>query len=127
MNKILFSGQDKTVFKTLENIFSERGISTRWMDSGQKTISAISGENYELVILQEDQPDMTCKKLIEQIIMINAMINCVVLSSVPEEEFHEIYEGLGVLMKLSLTPDKEDADKITSYLDRINAMGSHKK
>lgn len=122
MKQILFSGQDKDVFHNLEKSFLEHGISMQWVDTAEKTLTAVSEKNIELVILHENQPDMSAKELIEKIIMKNAMINCMVLSAMHEEEFHEIYEGLGVLMQLSLTPSKEDADRIINYLSRINAL-----
>jgi CheY-like chemotaxis protein len=125
MKQILFSGSDKTVFDNMESFFTERGIITQWVDTAEKTISAIStGENFDLVILHEEQPDMAAKELIERIIMKNAMINCVVLSALPEKVFHDTYEGFGVLMQLSPTPDREDAGKIMDYLSRICAISN---
>ena len=122
MKRILFSGPDKTVFHKLESFFSEQNIISQWVDTSANTLSAISGENFDLVILHENQPDMNAKELIKQIIMKNAMINCVVLSALPERVFHDTYEGLGVLMQISPTPDREDAGKITDYLTRIHAI-----
>lgn len=122
MKQVLFSGSDKTAFHKLYSFFSEHNIISQWKDTAEQTLSAISGDSFDLVILHEEQPDMTAKELIERIIMKNAMINCVVLSALPEKTFHDTYEGLGVLMQISPTPAREDANKIMEYLTGIDAI-----
>jgi DNA-binding response OmpR family regulator len=122
MIKILFSVPDKVIFNSLEKYFSEQGISSHWADTAEKTLSAISGQKFDLVILNENQPDMSAKKLLEKIMMINAMINCMILSNLPEKVFHDTYEGMGVLMKLPLVPGREDLKRAVDYLNRIYTL-----
>ncbi len=62
---------------------------------------------------------MTGRKLVETIIFKNPMINCVVLSALSHDEFHEAYEGLGVLMQFPLKPDKTSALKLLDHMNRI--------
>ncbi len=54
--------------------------------------------------------------LIRQLMQINAFIHTAVLTDMEEEEFHELGEGLGIMMRLPLTPNGEDAGELLSRL-----------
>lgn len=119
MTHILLVSREKTVFTKLERTFSKNNIDTEWTDTGQKAISKLSEEKFDLFITHEQLPDMTGRKLIETVISKNAMMNYVVLSPLPHDEFHECYEGLGVLMQFPLTPGEEQAQNLLDHLNHI--------
>jgi len=119
MIHILLVNQDKHIFKDFEAGFPEAGATIEWTDSGQKALLRLSEEKFDLFITHEHLPDMTGRKLIEKVLSKNAMMNCVVLSALSHKDFHETYEGFGVLMQFPLVPGKEQAENLLDHLNRI--------
>ncbi len=124
MIHVLLVSREKTVFEELETAFSDNKITTEWTDKGQEALSRLSGKKIDLFITDEKLPDMTGRELIEKVLFKNAMMNCVVLSALAHNEFHEAYEGLGVLMQFPLVPGKEHAQKLLDHLNLIAQISS---
>ena len=124
MIQVLLVSREKSVFKKLETAFSENKITTKWTDSAQKALSMLSKEKFDLFITHEQLPDMTGRDLVEKVVFINAMMNSVVISSLPHKDFHEAYEGLGVLMQFPLEPGKEQVQDLLDHLNRIARIAS---
>ncbi|OGR14526.1 MAG: hypothetical protein A2277_14170 [Desulfobacterales bacterium RIFOXYA12_FULL_46_15] len=124
MNQILLVNPEKEIFKTLELSFSENGFTTQWTGTAENALHLIAKKKFDLVILHEQLPDMTGRKLVEAVINLNAMMNCIVISALSKEEFHEVYEGLGVLMQFPLLPGKADAQRLFDHLARISRISN---
>ncbi|MCK5099641.1 MAG: response regulator [Desulfobacteraceae bacterium] len=124
MIQVLLVSREKSVFKELETAFSENKITTKWTDSAQKALSMLSKEKFDLFITHEQLPDMTGRDLVEKVVFINAMMNSVVISVLPHKDFHEAYEGLGVLMQFPLEPGKEQVQDLLDHLNRIARIAS---
>ncbi|MDA3916650.1 MAG: hypothetical protein PF690_06725 [Deltaproteobacteria bacterium] len=122
MANILLVSQEKTVFKKIEPAFSKDKTTTQWVDSAQKALSTLSHKKFDLFIISEELPDMTGRKLIEKALFQDAMMNSVVLSQLPHKDFHEAYEGLGVLMQFPLEPGMQDIRNLMDHLDRIDKI-----
>jgi DNA-binding NarL/FixJ family response regulator len=69
--------------------------------------------------IDADVGDMPGVDLIKRLLRINAMINIALVSDQPEEIFHEETEGLGILMKLSPTPDSAEAVRLAECLRQV--------
>ncbi|WP_300463993.1 hypothetical protein [Desulfobacula sp.] len=119
MTHVLLVSQKKNNFSELETAFSENNVTTEWTDTAQNALSKLSEENFDLFITHEHLSDMTGRKLIENVLFKNAMMNCVVLSALDHKAFHEAYEGLGVLMQFPLVPGKEQAQNLLDHLNHI--------
>lgn len=124
MIHVLLVNRDKNVFNEFKTAFPENKITAEWTDSAQNALSRLSKEKFDLFITEEQLPDMTGRELIEQVLFKNAMMNCVVLSALPHKDFHEAYEGLGVLMQFPLVPGKEQAQNLLDHLSRIARIAS---
>ncbi len=122
MINILLVSQKKAVFKKIEAAFSKDKINTQWVDSAQKALSTLSNKKFDLFIISEDLSDMTGRQLIEKALFQDAMMNSVVLSQLSHKDFHEAYEGLGVLMQFPLEPEMQDVANLMDHLDRINKI-----
>jgi DNA-binding NtrC family response regulator len=122
MITILLASKDKSIFQELEALFSDKKISCDWTDSAQNTISALTNKKYDLLIISEDLPDMSGRQLIEEALFKNAMMNSVVLSKLPHKDFHDAYEGMGVLMQIPLNPEKKDAQNILDHINKIEQI-----
>ena len=127
MTQILLVSPEKNNFKDLDASFSENNITVQWTDTAKNAISILSQRKFDLILLHEQLQDMTGRKLVETIITINAMLNCVVLSALSKEDFHEAYEGLGVLMQFPLDPGKNEADALFNHLTRIRRISDQVK
>jgi DNA-binding response OmpR family regulator len=73
-----------------------------------------------LVIIDEGLPGFAPAALIAELMRVNAMINTAVLSALPEVEFHERFEGLGVLACLPILPGAEDAERLLNSLNTLS-------
>ncbi|MCD4677860.1 MAG: response regulator [Desulfobacula sp.] len=124
MIHILLVSREKNVFKELETAFSKNKITAEWTDSAQKALSMLSKEKFDLFITHEQLPDMTGRDLVEKVVFINAMMSCVVLSALSHKDFHEAYEGLGVLMQFPLEPGKKQVQDLLDHLNRIALIAS---
>ena len=122
MANILLVSQKNTVFNKIEVAFSKDKINTQWVDSAQKALSTLSNKKFDLFIISEELSDMTGRELIEKALFQDAMMNSVVLSQLSHKDFHEAYEGLGVLMQFPLEPEMQDVENLMDHLDRINKI-----
>ena len=87
--------------------------------SAGKTLEAVRVSAPHLALIDHELPDSEPLTLVSQILRINAVVNSAVLSPLSEEEFHEESEGLGVLARLPLEPEKEDAAKLLGRLRKV--------
>ncbi|MCD4718835.1 MAG: response regulator [Desulfobacula sp.] len=124
MIHVLLVSREKTVFKELEAAFSDIKITFDWTDSAQNALSILSKEKFDLFITDEQLPDMTGRDLIEKVLFKNAMMDSVVLSALSHKDFHEAYEGLGVLMQFPVVPGKEQARDLLDHTNRIARIAS---
>ncbi len=124
MIHILLVSQDNIVFKELEAALAINQITFDWTDTAQNALSMLSKKNFDLFITHEQLPDTTGRDLIEKVLFQNAMMNCVVLSALPPKDFHEAYEGLGVLMQFPLNPGEKHVLKLLEHLNLIARIAS---
>ena len=124
MIHILMVSKEKIVFKELEAAFSINQITFDWTDTAQNALSLLSRGKFDLFITHEQLPDTTGRNLIEKVLFQNAMMNCVVLSALPPKDFHEAYEGLGVLMQFPLNPGEKHVLKLLEHLNLIARIAS---
>jgi len=115
MFSTLLVARDNSIFSDIETLFAKSFIKTDWIDSGKEALSLLQGKNYDLVIAEENLPDITGKEFIEGVVMEEPTINCVVVSSHTKKEYHQAYEGLGVLMQFSVVPSMKEAQNNFEY------------
>ncbi len=116
---VLLVNKSKSEFSELAATFQEQNIQTDHVESGDKALSMILRKNYALVIAGESLTDMTGLEFSKKLLTVNPMINCDMASSLSPEDFHNESEGLGLLMHLSLNPNKEEAKNLIKHLEKI--------
>ena len=104
---------------TLEQEYNNKVLST---DSEKKALQLIKKHPFDIVIIDEELSDMTGLHFINKLVKVNPLINCAVVSSLPEKDFHEESEGLGVLMQLPVKPQKKDAEVLMQKLRKIKSL-----
>jgi response regulator RpfG family c-di-GMP phosphodiesterase len=119
--------KDKQAFTPLIQELQRYPVDIHWTDTGTAVLDMISqamdqSKRVDLVITDETLTDMSGRDLVEQVTMKSPMTNCVAASKLSPDQFHEAYEGLGVLMQLPLTPDAESGDKLVRVLKKLNIL-----
>ncbi|MCG8568251.1 MAG: hypothetical protein MI747_24545 [Desulfobacterales bacterium] len=128
MIQAIFVGSDKNLFVELEHVLNQHSITTNWTDTGNSALDLLTELPYTdnrtgvLLITDETLDDMSGRELIEQAITQSPMTNCAPISSLPSKKFHEVFEGLGVLMALPEKPKAEDGQALVDHLHRIAAL-----
>jgi len=87
--------------------------------TGSEVLRAVRANAPDLVIIDATLPDMEPLGLVQELLKINAMVNTALVSRLTEAEFHEATEGLGILARLPLTPDRSDAEELLLKLTRV--------
>jgi DNA-binding NarL/FixJ family response regulator len=94
-------------------------VQVAWADSGHAAVADVIKHPPLGVVIDENLLDMPGLDLVRRLLPINAMINTVVLSELPREDFHEASEGLGVMAQLPPIPTPEDARSILAHFKRM--------
>ncbi|MCF8044837.1 MAG: response regulator [Desulfarculaceae bacterium] len=122
MADILLATRDKALFSRMIDSFESNGYTVNTAESGNSALSEIEQGGYRLLIADEELSDMSGKTLVEKTVAQNPMMDCVAVSTLSEEEFHEAFEGMGVLMQFPPEPGKTDVQKLMAHLDKIASL-----
>ncbi len=122
MISVLFVSSHHQIFSPVETVLIENKMKPIWCSNGSQAISLILDTPVQLIIIEEKLPDMTARQLIEAVLLNNPGIHCVVASPITRKEFHQAYEGLGILMQLSAMPGRKEALKLIDRFKHIQAL-----
>jgi len=118
--KLLIASQEKKALSELETWFKENNAEISWIDSCEAVLAKIKKEKFDLILMDEtlsnDTSGLDC---IRRLTMADPFANCAAISSLSDEDFHEASEGLGVLMRLSPNPGRDDAKILFDHLNEI--------
>ncbi|HCY86999.1 MAG TPA: hypothetical protein DHV36_17845 [Desulfobacteraceae bacterium] len=124
MNKAVFVSRDKDQFLELEKMLNLKNICVEWTGTGKETLSLLSNtaEPVDLVVLAEDLPDTGPRDLVSAVTTHRAFTHCVVAGTMNHKDFHDHYEGYGVLMQIPPHPTPEDAAALERHLDKLDEL-----
>ncbi|WP_020589116.1 response regulator [Desulfobacter curvatus] len=127
MKQAVFVSRDNAQFKGLEPMLGQHSIEIKWCATGKELLSLMTntpkGQWIDLVIMEETLPDMNAKALVEAVTTQSPMTNCAITGTMDKKEFHDVYEGYGVLMQLSVQPGEDDAKNLEDQLKKIRLLG----
>ena len=127
MKQALFVSRDKAQFKGLEQMLGQHSIEIKWCATGKELLSLIAntpkGQWIDLVIMEEALSDMNAKVLVEAVTTQSPMTNCAISGTMDKKQFHDVYEGYGVLMQLPVQPGQDDARNLENQLKKIRLLG----
>jgi DNA-binding NarL/FixJ family response regulator len=87
--------------------------------SDAEAVDAAREKKPVIMIIDQDLVDRPGIELVPRLLQINAMIHMALVSDQPEEVFHDQTEGLGILMKLSPLPDRQEAVQLYQRLSGV--------
>lgn len=119
MLNILLVSQDESFMSALKAGLEENDAQTAWAESGHYALSRIAERDFDLVVTNENLGDMTGLEFVKMVIAQKPMVNCAAVSSLLPDDFHEVSEGLGVLMQLPVNPGYEYAEKLLERLKKV--------
>jgi DNA-binding response OmpR family regulator len=119
---LLVSHDDASLFELISVLKEDDDIEFLRAESGNSALEIIKADTVDLVITDEEVGDMSGLVFAKKLITANPMINCVALSSLPGQEFHEVSEGLGLMTSLSNRPGREEAEGLLRNLRIIKSL-----
>ncbi|MFW6324422.1 MAG: response regulator [Desulfovibrionales bacterium] len=120
MSEILVVTSRPEEMSDFTRTLSKDGRKVTLAGSGMKALEILRSTPPDMVVADERLPDMSGLDLVRRILLINAMINTAVVSGLPSDEFHEVSEGLGVLVQLPMQPGSAGAEEILSKLAQFS-------
>ncbi len=122
MLKVLLASQDKNSFCDMIDAFQSRSVQVDLAQSGTLALTMIAKTPYNLLITDEHLIDMTSRSLIERTVTLNPLMNCVAINTLSNKDFHEKFEGMGVLMQFPPSPDAKDVQKLLDHIEKIDSL-----
>lgn len=106
-------------FSGLESGLRKMDADISWAVSSDIAIEKISENYFDIIVVGEEIADMTGLKFVEKVVSVNPFLNCAVASRLSHDEFHEVSEGLGVIMQLPDCPEEKHAEELLSRYRKI--------
>jgi len=123
MLKLLIVSPDKNSLSGLASALVEHAdVDLSWAESGEAALEIVSGYAIDLVVTDESLGDMTGLEFAGRLLLVNPMINCASVSRLSPEKFHEISEGLGLMVQLPIQPGKEHAEELLQRLKNLKKL-----
>ncbi|WP_448874980.1 response regulator [Desulfobulbus propionicus] len=120
---IVFIAKNFSRFSVLvERLRREQDVELVPVATGAAGLEKLKNKRLDLVIVDEQLDDMSGIDFIKQFVTVNPLANTAIVGSLPDGEFHEVTEGLGVLMQLPQHPGKEDAEALLEVLAKISGL-----
>ena len=120
---IAFVAKDFSRFSLLvDRLRREQGVELVPAATGAAGLAQLKGRTVDLVIVDEQLDDMSGIDFVRQLVKVNPLANTAIVGSLPEAEFHEVTEGLGVLMQLPPHPQDTDAEALLAVVAKISGL-----
>jgi CheY-like chemotaxis protein len=95
------------------------GTTLSQVADGASALAVIKAAPPALVVVDEVLPDMPGLELVRRIVTVNAFVATALVSALPSGEFHEVSEGLGILMPIPPAPRMPDAQRLLELLRQV--------
>jgi two-component SAPR family response regulator len=125
MIRLLFVGSSTDSFKKMiKALQDDRNVTIEQAGSGGDTLAWLLKNSTDLVVAAEQLDDMNGLEFARKLVVQNPMVNCALVSSLSEDDFHEASEGLGILAKLPPDPGESEAGDLLKKIGVIKRLGS---
>lgn len=117
---VLVSAQPASWTLFADELKTALGVDIELARSGDEAVHLAEERNPVAVIIDQPVPDGDAIDLVRQLMTVNAMIHVAWVSDLPKEAFHDMSEGLGVLMQLSPQKDLSEASRLAVCLRQVS-------
>lgn len=100
-----------------QSLLSAGNVKIQWIDSVSTAEKIVTETTPNLMVIDERVGSRDGIDIARNIIMKNAMINLVLVSSLDSNTFHEASEGLGIVAQLPPFPEKKHAIRLLEILN----------
>ena len=119
MIKALLVTASPGAFAPFSTALASHGVSLDRAGSGRAALEAIAHAGPGLVVIDDQLRDLSALELVKRIVELNPFVNTAVVSAMPPEDFHEAFEGLGVLAHLPPRPGLAQAQGLLRALQAL--------
>lgn len=116
---LLVSMRQEGLSPLKETLSSDPEFRLKHVGSGVDALRTLHEFPPHLAVIDSSLPDMEPLDLIKKILMVNAMVNTAVMTSVDDKTFHDQTEGLGILTRLPLQPGRREAEQLLLKLRQV--------
>lgn len=100
-------------------LLAEPEVRVSWDSTGESALENAASNSYDLVVLDEQIRDISPWSFLNRLVLVNAFVNTGVVSQRSEDDFHEAYEGLGVLTQVPAKPTMAEAGMLLRKLKEV--------
>jgi DNA-binding NtrC family response regulator len=86
---------------------------------GRRALEMARGRSIHLVVIDQDPGDMGDRELVRRLLEVDATINTALINDMDSDQFHERYEGLGILRQLAWPPGPPEAAELLELLSGL--------
>ena len=121
MTKILLLNKKNSNVSSLKNILEQYSeVELVEAQLGEEALEMITDGGFNLVISHNDLMDMTSLAFSTRLVMKNPLLSQAIVSHISKKDFHNRYEGLGILGQLSENVSKTEIDKLLAQIAEFN-------
>lgn len=128
MTRAILVNTEPVRFSPLEGMLGQQGLDVEYARSGKDLLERLDTASKHrpvtLVILSSGLEDMGPKPLVEAVTAKSPFSHCVVAGTMEDSQFHDFFEGYGVLMQIPETPGPEDVKTLSDHLDTLTRLGT---
>ena len=120
MYRLLLIGMENDKFtKIVTALQGDKSVELDHADSGGGALASLMEKTADLVVADEQLADMSGLEFAAKLVVQNPVVNCALVSSLGEADFHEASEGLGILAQLPPEPDESHAASLVAKLSVV--------
>jgi CheY-like chemotaxis protein len=120
---IVFVARDLLPYASfIARLRQEQEVTLLAVETGAEGLTQLASKRPQVVIAAEHFSDMSGIDFIKRLVAVNPLANTAIVGAAPAEVFHELTEGLGVLMQLPRHPGEEDAESLLAVLAKIASL-----
>ena len=120
MNIVIATPQSGELDDFIRALESKPDVTVHRSLDAASTLEAVRRNRPGLVVADARLDDNDGVGLVQDIIGIDAMACIALVSDLPDQQFHDVTEGLGLLMQVPVVAGKEEADALWAYFCQVS-------
>ncbi|WP_051822288.1 response regulator [Desulfonatronum thiodismutans] len=100
-----------------------RNVELLFTNNWTNVLAAVKVMPPGFLILDQGLPEGGPLELTRKLLTVNAAVNCIVVTELDEESFHEAGEGLGIFAPLSVDPSFADGEALARSIKKFMGGG----